>query len=340
MESDDAFPQAGGRSIKSRPTAGAGSRRALRKSLRTNFNPGPRTYLNRSLLRAKQALHLPLYLAGGTLNRPVFIIGAPRSGTSMLFSILRRSRDLTSWLTGESHEVWERDFHPALTGWKSNALQADEPNVAAAQRIKRSFFLAAGSRKRFIDKTPRNALRVGFIDALFPDAQVVFLTRDGRENVNSLINAWRTERYRTYALERPHSIPGVDPSWWKFTLYGGWELDTSGPLEVVCAKQWAQSYDHALASLQDIDSSRWLKVAYEDIVDDPVSAGRDITSFLGLEFEDAVRSRAEFSRTNPRNTVTLPERGKWRRENPGEVRAILPLIESTMKALGYDIDED
>jgi hypothetical protein len=339
MESDDAFPQAEGRSIKSRPIAGAGSRRALRKSLRTNFNPGPRTYLNRSLLRAKQALHLPLYLAGGTLNRPVFIIGAPRSGTSMLFSILRRSRDLTSWLTGESHEVWERDFHPALTGWKSNALQADEPNVAAAQRIRRSFFLAAGSRKRFIDKTPRNALRVGFIDALFPDAQFVFLTRDGRENVNSLINAWRTERYRTYALERPHSIPGVAPSWWKFTLYEGWKLDTSGPLEVVCAKQWAHSYDHALASLQGIDSSRWLKVAYEDIVDDPVAASRDVTSFLGLEFEDSVRSQAELSRTNPRNTVTPPERGKWRRENPREIEAIVPLIASTMRALGYDLED-
>jgi len=258
----------------------------------------------------------------------------------MLFSILRRSRELTSWLTGESHEVWERDFHPALTGWKSNALTPDEPNISAVQRIKRSFFLSSGARKRFIDKTPRNALRVGFIDDLFPDAQYVFLTRDGRENVNSLINAWRTGRYRTYALDRPHSIPGVDPNWWKFTLYEGWELDTSGPLEVVCAKQWMHSYDCALASFEDIDSSRWLKVAYEDIVDDPVTASRDIMSWLDLDFTDSVRSQAELARTSPRNTVTPPERGKWRHENPGEIRAIIPLIDPTMRALGYDIDED
>jgi RecB family exonuclease len=40
-------------------------------------------------------------------------------------------------------------------------------------------------------------------------------TDHGRENVNSLINAWRTPRYRTYLLPEPHSIPGVDPaSWW------------------------------------------------------------------------------------------------------------------------------
>ena len=311
----------------------------MQRSLRTNFNPGPRTYLNRSLLRFKQGLHLPFYLAGGTLDRPVFVIGAPRSGTSMLFSILRRSRELTSWLTGESHEVWERDFHPALSGWKSNALDAGEPNLAAIRRIKRSFFLAAGARKRFIDKTPRNALRVGFIDALWPDARFVFLTRDGRENVNSLINAWRTDRYRTYALERPHSIPGVDPNWWKFTLYEGWEGDVSGPLEIVCAKQWMHSYDRALASFADIDSSRWLKVAYEDIVDDPVGATRDIMGWLGLEFTDAVESQAESARTNPRNTVTPPERGKWRRENPREIEAIVPLITPTMRALGYDLED-
>lgn len=340
MESDAGYHLEEGReSIRDRPIAGSENRKALRRSLRTNFNPGPRTYRDRALLRARQGLHLPLYLAGGTLDRPVFIIGAPRSGTSMLFSILRRSRDLTSWLTGESHEVWERDFHPALTGWKSNALDADEPDVAAVGRIKRSFFLAAGGRKRFIDKTPRNALRVGFIDALFPDAQFVFLTRDGRENVNSLINAWRTGRYRTYALDRPHSIPGVDPNWWKFTLYEGWELDTSGPLEVVCAKQWMHSYDHALASFEGIDSSRWVKVAYEDIVDDPVSASRDIMGWLGLEFTHSVRAQAEVARTTPRNIVTPPERGKWRRENPREVEAIVPLIAPTMKALGYDLED-
>jgi sulfotransferase family protein len=219
-------------------------------------------------------------------------------------------------------------------------LRADEPDVAANRRIKRSFFLATGARKRFIDKTPRNSLRVEFIDSLYPDAQYLFLTRDGRENVNSLINAWRTGRYRTYALDRPHSIPGVDPHWWKFTLYEGWEQDRSGPLEVVCAKQWMNSYEHALAAFEGVDRERWLRIAYEDLVGDPVAVSRGIMDFLDLEFEEQVLMQAEASRTNPVNTVTPPERGKWRRENPREIEAIIPLIEPTMKALGYDLDED
>jgi len=314
-------------------------RRALRKSLRTNFNPGPRDYLNRAALRVRQASHLPSYLADGALDRPVFIIGAPRSGTSMLYAILRRSSKLAHW-PGEAHEVWEADYHPALRGWESNALGASDVEEEAAQRIKREFFLITGARKRLIDKTPRNALRVEFIDTLFPDARYLFLTRDGRDNINSLINAWRTPRYRTYELERPHSIEGVDAKWWKFTLYPGWERDVSGPLEVVCAKQWTCSYDYALESAKRVGRDRWFEVAYEGLVDDPLAEVARIMDFLGLPLEDEVRAKAEAARTEPVNVVTPPERGKWRRENPKEVTAILPLITPTMRALGYELDEN
>lgn len=315
-------------------------RKAIRKSLRTNFNPGVRVYLRRAALRGRQALHAPAYLAGGALDRPVFVIGAPRSGTTMLYTILRRSTELVNWPAGEAHEVWEADYHPALTGWKSNRLEASNAGDDAVRNIKRSFFLATGGRRRFIDKTPRNALRVGFINELYPDALFLFLTRDGRDNVNSLITAWRSPRYRTYRLERPHSIPGVDPAWWKFTLYPGWADDTSGPLETVCAKQWMHSYDHALEAFEGIEPQRCLTVSYERFVDDPVAGSERIMAFLGLDFEEAVRAEAESARTKPVNTVTPPERGKWRRENPDEIRAIIPMIAPTMRALGYEIDEN
>src|SRR3712207_5862806 len=141
-------------------------RRAIKKSLRTNFNPGPRDRLNRVALRARQASHLPSLLTGRTLERPIFIIGAPRSGTSLLYSILRTSSELAHW-PGEAHEVWEADYHPALRDWSSNALDASDVEDRAADRIRREFLLVTGPRRRLIDKTPRNALRVDFVDALF-----------------------------------------------------------------------------------------------------------------------------------------------------------------------------
>ena len=314
-------------------------RRAIKKSLRTNFNPGPRDRLNRVLLRARQAAHLPALWSGGELDRPIFVIGAPRSGTSLLFSILRASPELRHW-PGEAHEVWEADYHPALRGWSSNALDGTDLDEPSADRIRRSFFLVAGGKKRLIDKTPRNSLRVDFIEALFPDAHYVFLQRDGRDNVNSLINAWRTPRYRTYELPRPHSIPGVDPKWWKFVLYPGWKADTAEPVEVVAARQWHISNDHALASGRRVDPRRWVVIRYEDLVDDPVAEIGRVMHALDVPLDEPVRAKAAALSSTPVNVVTPPERGKWRKENPGEIAAILPLIAPTMEALGYGKDAD
>ena len=309
-------------------------KREVRKSLRTNFNPGPRDRLNRVMLRARQAAHLPGLLAGKELDRPIFIIGAPRSGTSMLYAILRESSRLAHW-PGEAHEVWEADHHPALRNWESNALGAADADPATTGRIRRSFFLVTGSGKRLIDKTPRNALRIPFIDAAFPDARYVYLQRDGRDNVNSLINAWRTPRYRTYRLPEPHRIPGVQPEWWKFTLYPGWRDDLDGPLEVVCAKQWKLSNDHALEALNGVAKERCERVRYEDLVANPEEEVGRLLGFLELPYEAALREKAAAARTQPVNVVTPPEQGKWRRENPTEIERILPLIRPTMEALGY-----
>lgn len=308
-------------------------KKQIRKSLRTNFQPGPRDYVNRAALRARQAAHLPAYAAGRRLDRPVFIIGAPRSGTSLLYSVLRSAPAFAHW-PGEAHEVWEADYHPALRGWVSNALTAADVDDKAAQRIRRAFFLVAGSRRRLIDKTPRNALRVSFVDAIFPDARYVHLVRDGRENVNSLINAWRTPRYRTYRL--PHSIEGVDREWWKFVLYPGWQEDASGPLEVVCARQWASSNELALRDLAAV-GERAVRVRYEDLVDAPEAEVARVLEFLDVPFDDALRAKAAAVRTTPVNVVTPPERGKWRKENPREIEAIVPLIAPAMEALSYEI---
>ncbi len=314
-------------------------RKEIRKSLSTNFDPGPRHYLNRVLLKLRQAGHIPALLRGGNVDRPIFIVGAPRSGTSILFSALRSSGALAHW-PGEAHEVWEADHHPALRDWGSNVLTGGDVDRATAERIRKEFFLVTGSRKRLIDKTPRNVLRVPFIERIFPDARVVFLTRDGRDNVNSLINAWRSPRYRTYRLPQRHAIPGVDSEWWKFVLYPGWRDDLKGPVEKVAARQWVASNESVLDAEAQSQPERWTRVRYEDLVDTPVPEVERLLRFLDLPVEDDVVAKAQGLHDTPINVVTPPERGKWRRENPKEIESILPLISPTMERLGYSLDED
>jgi hypothetical protein len=311
-------------------------RRELQRTLRTNLSPDLRVRLARTGLRLRQALHAPGLLLGGRVEAPIFIVGAPRSGTSLLFKVLGASSRVANW-PGEAHEVWEHDYHPALHGWRSNALDAGDVTPESAARIQRTFYLVSGGRRRLLDKTPRNSLRIGFIEALFPDARYVFIQRDGRDNVNSLINAWRTPRYRTYRLPEPHAIPGVpDPNWWKFVLYPGWERDRSGPLEVVCARQWVRSNEALLDGLAKIDQKRWMPVRYEDLVARPVEEIGRVMEFLHLPYEARVRALAARTKDTPVNIVTPPAPNKWKSENPQEIEAIAPLLRETAARLGYD----
>ncbi|HEV3471639.1 MAG TPA: sulfotransferase [Actinomycetota bacterium] len=91
------------------------SRRALKRSLRTDFDPSARLRLIRAVHGIERVKNVPSLLRGATLDRPVFIIGAPRSGTSLLYAILRQSSRLKHF-PGESHEIWEADYHPCLRG--------------------------------------------------------------------------------------------------------------------------------------------------------------------------------------------------------------------------------
>jgi Sulfotransferase family len=306
------------------------NRRQIRKSLRTNLEPGVRFYLGRARMRLRQLSNYPALMRGARVERPIFIVGAPRSGTHMLFLILRTSSRLEHWRPTEAHEVWEYDYHPAFRGWDSNVLDESDAEPQAIARIQRRFFLATGSGRRLLDKTPRNSLRVPFVDAVFPDARYIWLRRDGRDNVNSLINAWRSPRYRTYLLPQPHRIAGTDPRWWKFVLYPGWRDDSEGPLEVVCARQWSICNERLMDSAAEIGSERWIDVDHDALVANPEGEIERLLEWLQLPSEDGLRAAAAGARHSPVNIVTPPEKGKWKRENPTEIEAIEPLIRPTM----------
>ena len=141
-------------------------------------------------------------------------------------------------------------------------------------------------------------------------------------------------------MPEPHSIPGVDPRWWKFVLYPGWRDDITGPVEKVCARQWVSSNEHALDAFAELPESRWTKVRYEELVERPDVEVARVLSFLELPHDAGVMSRAAALNRTPINVVTPPERGKWRKENPAEIKAVLPLLVPTMERLGYSPDED
>src|SRR5262249_32547314 len=88
------------------------------------------------------------------IRDPVIVLGAPRSGTSMLFEVLARSGHLGSLGEG-SHEVLEGPFHPRMRGFDSNVLEASDLDDATATALRREFtrraqpgFLRRGKQDR------------------------------------------------------------------------------------------------------------------------------------------------------------------------------------------------
>ncbi len=141
-------------------------------------------------------------------QRPLFIVGASRSGTSMLFRLLRESRSLGS-LPGEGHNLWRAFHHPRSSGWESDAVGPGQLRFGERRFVKaclRSHF--EGSR--FVEKTPENAFRIPYLLDLFPDALFVVMWRDPCDVINSLINGWRDSagRFRSYFVPEDLQIPG------------------------------------------------------------------------------------------------------------------------------------
>ena len=110
------------------------------------------------------------------LQRPIIILGAPRSGTTLLGRLLAHHPDIAYWI--EPNHIW-RHRHAYR---RSDVFGREDATPAVAAHIRKQFeiFLRKSGRSRFAEKTPSNCLRVPFIREIFPDAQFINLVRDGR----------------------------------------------------------------------------------------------------------------------------------------------------------------
>jgi hypothetical protein len=255
----------------------------------------------------------------------------------MLFQLLDSSRSLASLGLG-SHFLWEM-YHPIdEAGWMSHAV--DPSTITSNERrvIDWSIHRVTGGA-RYLDKYPRMCLRVEYLEAMFPDARFVYITRDGRAAVSSLITGWRTPAKFGQGTHLPVrlDIEGYDGPVWKFLVPPGWREYVSGrSLAQVCAFQWSAANHAVLDAKRHVAEDRWVDVRYEDIVDDPVPTIGRLLERLGMGGDQHVLEHAaQLDRRVTQTAVTPPRPDKWRSENPSEVASIMPQIGPMMQRLGY-----
>ena len=247
-----------------------------------------------------------------TADPPVFVLGCGRSGTTLLGELLGRHPRV--WYLFEPRERWAavtRTTDVALAFSRGGArcfMTADD----AGPRERRAFarVLQPDGGRMLVEKSPVNSLRIGFLDALAPDARFVHIVRDGVDVTRSI--ALRSARTRR-VIGR-----GMVNDWWGSNDSKWRLLESEGaaagyyPDEAprLASNSERGAYEW-LVSLGEIDrrrpalGHRLHEITYQSLIESPGDVLAGLADFLQLDGTDSwIRSAA--------GMVAAPERG------PGE----------------------
>jgi len=268
-----------------------------------------------------------------SLISPLIIVAAPRSGSTLLFETLARSERLCS-VGGEAHWLVEnhRELRPGAPGVDSNRLTADHATDSYRDSIIDQIVtrlvdsdgkpVDPDENRVFLEKTPKNALRIPFFDRIFPNARFVFLWRDPRENISSIIEAWRSGRFRTYKQVAGFYGP------WSMLLPPGYRQCSNRPLEEIAAFQWECTNRIVMEDLKTLQADRWLSVYYGDLIAGPASTVQRVLDFAHIEIDPPLTRHLQQGLPPSRYTQTGPAAEKWR-VNAAEIERVLPTVENT-----------
>lgn len=191
-------------------------------------------------------------------DRPVFIVGMPRSGTTLVEQILAAHPDVHA--AGELQElrrIWRELIADPGRGSITNLSRLTQAQTDAASKRYLDFLDSLDAEApRVTDKMPHNFEQLGLVQLLFPDAKVIHCRRNPLDNCVSCF---------TVQLGPAHSFSND-----LATLghaYGQHEL---------LMKHWRSTLEIPM-----------LEVVYEHVVDDIETAARQIVEFVGLPWNDA-----------------------------------------------------
>ncbi|HLZ84016.1 MAG TPA: sulfotransferase [Caulobacteraceae bacterium] len=255
-------------------------------------------------------------------DRPIFIVSSPRSGSTLLFETLMKAPGLAT-VGGESHALMESiaAVSPAPRGWESNRLTAADATPSTVTLLRERFRAPLRDRDgappaagpvRMLEKTPKNALRVPFLAAAFPEARFIYLYRDPRPTLASMIEGWLSGGFRTYP-----ALPGWSGPPWSFLLTPGWRDLAGAPLGRIVAGQWATTTRFLLDDLAALPRDRWVALRYEAFVAAPQQEITRLCRAMDVAWDQTLGASLPFAR----HTLTAPFADKWR-ARAGEIEAV------------------
>ena len=254
--------------------------------------------------------------ASGEARKHVFLIGFPRSGTTLLEQVLASHPDMVALEEKATLDSTLLDFFHGDRGVEALAelseAEASERRDEYWRKVRSLGVEPAG--KIFVDKQPLYTVYLPAVAKLFPEAKILFARRDPRDVVVSCLR----RRFRGNTLVS----------------------------EFTNLERAALLYD-AVMMLADIYREKLSLDIYihrhESLVEDFDTEVQAICAFIGVPWSEAMR---DFAETAKRRDVRTPSAkqvrrglyregmGQWRRYGD-EVSEILPILEPWVAAFGY-----
>ena len=267
---------------------------------------------------------------------PIFILGVPRSGTTLLRMMIDSHPEImcgpeAPWITnqveGGAPSIQQLTLFLANHKWGPvkgfTGVDEDLVYESMASIIDRFMSAAAQShgKSRWAEKTPRNIIAVPFLYRLFPNAKFIHIFRDGRDVALSTKDGnWKTIPYRTNKIKN---------------TYGN------------ALKRWVDWIEQFQNDAQAL-SITYLSIRYEDLVSSPQEEMRRVLEFLEVEWSDQIlnpyKVEHDIISTKGEGIKSFYERQsidkqslyRWKKElNWFQRRLTRNLAEETLLKLGY-----
>ncbi|WP_184957962.1 sulfotransferase family protein [Nonomuraea endophytica] len=275
-------------------------------------------------------------------DRPIFVIGCPRSGTTMLQLMLHSHPRIavppeTRFLVPAYYrrrifgDLRVASARQALAQWiatdkntKFRELKIDKDEYVQESAdgpgslgsvIGTAFRMYADrfGKARWGDKRPSYVKQVDLLLRLFPDAQFVHLIRDGRDCVSSL------KEMPWYTLDSFHAV-----------------------------STWAEAMDAGAKLRKSMPEDSYYELRYEDLTEDPTTEMKKLCHFLEEDFDQAMLSPREAAQvavpvhkvwhSNTHGEVTKSRVGSWStRLEDWEIALCEQVLGERLEAMGYEL---
>jgi LPS sulfotransferase NodH len=233
-----------------------------------------------------------LKLALPNIKSPVFVIGAPRSGTTFLGSCIAEIPEISYF------------FEPVITKAAVRAVYTKEWSYRKAGWIYRQVYawllrIQLDPDLRFCEKTPGNCFILPFLQETFPRAKFIHIIRDGRDSAVSLAKKpwYQNAMNGEYRRDPDGYLYGSGKRFWG-------ESDRVDEYENTtdyhrCMWLWRRYVEEAKRGCEKISEDQLLEIRYEELVSEPISNAEAILDFLDIRnvdsrqlFIDTVHGRA------------------------------------------------